>query len=117
MEAGELTITGLLEAVLGVAVARKDHNTVAALLQPHGCVDDQSLGAAYAKVRVEEHDGPLALVPVRHGAGLCSMAGGSSWGCVLELLLWWYQAAAPLGFALASRELGDWWGSEWDLIT
>lgn len=49
-----LTIAGLVEAVLRVAVRREDGDCVAAVLQPHGRVDDEPLRSADAKIGVEE---------------------------------------------------------------
>jgi hypothetical protein len=50
------TVASLVEAVLRVAVAREDGHPVPAALEPDGSVDDQSLGAADAQVRVEKDE-------------------------------------------------------------
>jgi hypothetical protein len=55
-----LTVAGLVEAVLRVAVRREDGDRVPAPLEGDGGVDDQALRPANAQVRVEE-DGVLLL--------------------------------------------------------
>lgn len=50
------TIARLVEAVLGIAVAREDRHRVPALLQANSGIDNQALCAANAQVGVEEDD-------------------------------------------------------------
>lgn len=77
---GTLTIASLVKAVVRVAVAGKDDDLVAALLQADGGVDDQSLGPANAQVGMEEDYGLflecviLLIVAVvgRHGEQVMS---------------------------------------------
>lgn len=49
-----LTVACLIEAMLLVAMRREDGDLVSALLQRDSCIDDQTLGAAYAEVGVEK---------------------------------------------------------------
>jgi hypothetical protein len=51
-----LTIAGLVEAVLRVAVRCEDGDFVPATLEADSGIDDQTLGPADAQVRVEEHN-------------------------------------------------------------
>lgn len=50
------TVSGFIEAVLGVTVRCQDCDFVPTGLQSHGCVDDQTLRASDAKVRVDKDD-------------------------------------------------------------
>lgn len=47
-----LTISGLIEAVLWVAVTGKDDHFVTSILKSNSGIDNKPLSAAYAKVRV-----------------------------------------------------------------
>jgi hypothetical protein len=57
-----LTISGLVEAVSGVAVACKDNDPVATVLKSHCGVDDESFGSSNAEIRVKKGDGFAPLV-------------------------------------------------------
>lgn len=50
------TISGLIEAMVLVAIGCQDSDFVAAGLQSHGGIDDQAFGASYPKVRMHEDD-------------------------------------------------------------
>jgi hypothetical protein len=52
-----LTVPGLIKAMAPITVRRQHRDRVTAFLQRDGGVDDQSLRAADAEVRVDEDDG------------------------------------------------------------
>ena len=53
---GQRTISGLIEAVIGIAVGGEDDDVVALRLQTDGGIDDEPLGTSNAQVRVKEDD-------------------------------------------------------------
>ena len=59
------TISRLIKAMLGIAMAGENYNFVAAILQPNGSVNDQSFRPSNAQIRVEE-DHDLLLLRCRH---------------------------------------------------
>lgn len=63
-----LTIAGFIEAVARVAVRCEDGHLVTTVLQGDSGIDHETLGAAYAQIRVEE-DGVLLLL--RHRKFVC----------------------------------------------
>lgn len=52
----QLTIATFVEAVVAIAMIRKDDNVVSALLQPNRRIDNQPLSAANAQVRMKKDD-------------------------------------------------------------
>lgn len=71
------TIARFLEAVSGIAVARKYHNPVSALLQSHSRIHHQALRATYPQVRVQKDD---SFWPGRSPLFLFVIAAGHRYG-------------------------------------
>jgi hypothetical protein len=108
------TIAALLEAVLGVAVVGEDDDAVAALLQAHGGVDNETLGAADAQVWVEEDEGALgAAVGIAAGIGggggdgVCGGYGTSlgGHGCGVDGGSWWVRRGPVVEAGLEGEQL------------
>jgi len=78
---GVLTVASFVKAMAGIAMRREDGDLVAAILQPDGGINYQSLGPADAQVRMEEDN---VLLRVRHG-GLCLDAERSSHTCCVDM--------------------------------
>lgn len=78
IEGGGRTIAALVKAVGGVAVVGEDDDSVAALLEADGGIDDETFSAADAEVGMEEDDG---------GLGVC-LCGGSVGGH--DKKRWWW---------------------------
>lgn len=60
---GGYTITRLVKAMLGIAMACIYDDLVTAVLEADGCVNDESLGATNAQVWVQEDNGLLLWSP------------------------------------------------------
>lgn len=63
---GSHTITGLVEAVRRVAVAREDDHFVPTFLQSDGRIHYQSLGASYSQVGMQKDDCLSPLLVAGH---------------------------------------------------
>lgn len=59
------TVSGFIEAMLGITVRRQDCDFVPAGLQSHGCIDDQTLRASDAKVWMDK-DNTFLVGGFRH---------------------------------------------------
>lgn len=66
---GRHTIARFVEAVLRIAVARKNCHLMAPFLETNGSIDNQALSASNAQIWVEE-DNMLCLRFFRHCGGL-----------------------------------------------
>ena len=62
MKIEKLTISSLLKTMISIAMRRKDRDFVPSRLKSHRRVDDQTLCAANAQIRMEEDDTPLLRV-------------------------------------------------------
>jgi hypothetical protein len=75
-ETGGNTIAGLVEAVGGIAVACEDDHLVPALLQPHGRIYHQPLGAPDTQVGVQKDYRLCPFLVAGHGeCGSSTMVG------------------------------------------
>jgi hypothetical protein len=61
--------------MLRITVIRKDDNTMSPLLKSNSSIDDKTLSASDAKIRMEKDDGGLLLV-CHLGTSVCVDGGG-----------------------------------------
>lgn len=75
---GRHTITRFVEAVLGIAMARKNCHLMPPFLKADGGIDDQALSASNAQIWVEEDD-MFCLRFFRHCGGFEAFSSSVSW--------------------------------------